>query len=97
MIQWVKALVLLQLWRRLQLQLRLNPWPGNFYMSQVQWKKERKYLNKFVVTLTWSWEAETSECGCAHHRRTPSTSLGDRARPLTLDEHSGLRVGDATI
>ena len=29
-------LVLPWLWCRLQLQLRLDPWPGNFHMPQVQ-------------------------------------------------------------
>ena len=34
--QWVKDLVLLQLWHRLQLWLRFNPWPGNFSMLWVK-------------------------------------------------------------
>ena len=29
--QWVKDLILLQLWHRGQLQLRFDPWPGNFH------------------------------------------------------------------
>ena len=28
-VRWVKDLVLLQLWYKLQLQLRFDPWPGN--------------------------------------------------------------------
>ena len=32
--QWVKDLVLLQLW------LEFDPWPGNFHMLQV-WPKEK--------------------------------------------------------
>ena len=38
-VQWVKDLVLLQLWHRLQLQLEFDPWPGNFHMLQV-WPKK---------------------------------------------------------
>ena len=65
LVQWVKDLVLLQLWRRSQLGLGFDPWPGNFHMLQV-WpgkkkkKKKRTYLskrnrfidieNKFMVT-----------------------------------------------
>ena len=30
--QWVKDLVLLQLWYRMQLQLGFDPWPRNFIM-----------------------------------------------------------------
>ena len=40
--QWVKDLVLPQLWYRLQLQLGFNPLPGKFYMPQVQPKKKKK-------------------------------------------------------
>ena len=38
--QWVKDLVLPQLWHRLQLQLRFSPRPEYFHMSQVQPKKK---------------------------------------------------------
>ena len=33
--QWVKDLTLSQLWHRSQLQLGLDPWPGNLCMPQV--------------------------------------------------------------
>ena len=39
--QWVKDLVLLQLQRRSQLQLRSDPWPGNPICRGVA-KKEKK-------------------------------------------------------
>ena len=42
---WVKDLVLLQLWHRLQLQLRFDPWPGKFHIPiLVQPKKEKNRL-----------------------------------------------------
>ena len=34
--QWAKDLGLLQVWRRSQLQLGFDPWPGNFHMLWVQ-------------------------------------------------------------
>ena len=40
--QWVKDLALLQLWRRLQLWLGFDSWPGNFYMPWVWPKKKNK-------------------------------------------------------
>ena len=39
--QWAEDLAL-WLWCRLQLQLRFDPWPENFYMLQVQLKKEKE-------------------------------------------------------
>ena len=39
--QWVKD-SMSQLWDRLQLWIRFNPWPGNFHMPQVQPKKIEK-------------------------------------------------------
>ena len=45
MVQHVKDLALLQLWLRLQLGHRFDPWPGNFDMLQMwQKKKKRKIL-----------------------------------------------------
>ena len=43
--QWVKDLVLPQVWRRSQLWLRFDPWPGNFHMLLV-WLKKPKSKNK---------------------------------------------------
>lgn len=40
--QQVKDLALLQL------QLRFNPWPGNFHMPQVQEGKEKKTLKIYI-------------------------------------------------
>ena len=48
MMQWVKDPVLPQLWCRLQLQLRINPWPGNFHVPWVQLKKKRKTQSWFL-------------------------------------------------
>ena len=42
--QWVMALVLPQLWYRLQLELRFNHWPGYFHIPQV-WLKKKKEKN----------------------------------------------------
>lgn len=44
---WVKDLVLLQLWRRWQVQLRFNPRPGIFHMPQV-WPEENKKEKEFL-------------------------------------------------
>ena len=43
--QWVKDLVLLQLWHRLKLWLGFYPWPGNFHMPWVQPKKKSHVKN----------------------------------------------------
>ena len=41
--QWVKDLALPQLWRRFQLYLGFDPWPGNFHILWVRpGKKKRK-------------------------------------------------------
>ena len=40
--KWVKVLALPQLWQRLHLRLRFNPWPGNFHMPSVWPKKPKK-------------------------------------------------------
>ena len=41
-VQWVKDLVFPQLWHRSQMQVGLDPWPGNFHMPQVPAEKKRK-------------------------------------------------------
>ena len=40
LVQWVKNLVLLQLWPSWQLKLGLDPWPGNFHVLHSTAKKE---------------------------------------------------------
>ena len=40
--QWVKALVLLQLWRSLHLWLGSDPWPGNSICHGAAKKKKKK-------------------------------------------------------
>ena len=47
MVQWVKDLVLPQLWFRLQLRLRLDPWLRNFHMLWV-WKKISFKISGYV-------------------------------------------------
>lgn len=47
--QWIKDLVLLQLWHRLQLQLGFNPQPGNFHVPQVQPRKKKNKKQKTVL------------------------------------------------
>ena len=46
--QWVKDVVLLQLWYRSQLQLGFDPWPVNFHMVQgaASWKRKTKKREK---------------------------------------------------
>ena len=48
--QWVKGLVLLQLWDRLLLWLGFSPWPRNFHMPQV-WPKE--FYTFGVPVMAW--------------------------------------------
>ena len=48
-VEWVKDPALLQLWHRLQLQLRFDPWPKNFHMLQVQLEKEKKILHGGIL------------------------------------------------
>ena len=40
--QWVKDLVLPQLWCRSQMWLRFYLWPGNFHLLRVWLKKDKK-------------------------------------------------------
>ena len=42
MVQCVKDPALPQLWCRSQLQLRFDPWPGNFHMPWFHLKKKKK-------------------------------------------------------
>jgi len=42
--QWVKDMVLLQVWHRLQLWLGSDAWLGNFHMSLVWQKKKKIYI-----------------------------------------------------
>ena len=44
-VQWVKDSVLLQLWCRLQLWFRFDPWLGNCHMPLV-WPKKKKEKKK---------------------------------------------------
>ena len=44
--QWVKDLTLMRLWRRLQLWLGFDPWPGNFHMAWG-WLKKKKSTMKY--------------------------------------------------
>ena len=49
MAQGVKDQVLSQLWHRSKLQLRFDPWPGNFQIPWVQPKKKGKKRNFFFT------------------------------------------------
>ena len=40
--QWVKDLAVLQMYHRLQLQLRFDPWPVNTFAMGKEKKRERK-------------------------------------------------------
>ena len=51
MAQWVKDLVLPQLWHRPQLWLWFDPWPGNFHMLQMQPEKKKLNLDDFKWPL----------------------------------------------
>ena len=56
-VQWVKDLVLPQLWHRLQLQHGFDPQPRNFHVPQYSQKKKKKKKN-FTVGKSGSgaWE-----------------------------------------
>ena len=43
--QWVKDLVLLHLWYRLQLRLGFDPWPRNFHIPWMQPNNNNNYYN----------------------------------------------------
>ena len=43
-VQQVKDMVLLELWHRLQLRCKFNPWPSNFHMPWTWTKKRGKEL-----------------------------------------------------
>ena len=58
MVQWVKNLVLLQLWHRSQLWLRFDPWSRNFHMLWV-WTFEKK--KKIIPFSRGSCNAHTLE------------------------------------
>ena len=40
--QWVKGPVLPKVWRKLQVQLRFDPWPGEFSYATGAAEKEKK-------------------------------------------------------
>ena len=42
LVQWVKDLMSLHLWHRSQLQLRFDPWPGNFHTLREQPKTNKQ-------------------------------------------------------
>ena len=48
-VQWVKDLVLWQMWHRSQMQLGFDPWPGNVCMPQVSPKKKKKYVYVYII------------------------------------------------
>ena len=57
--QWIKDSALPELWRRLQLWLRFDPWLWNFHMPWV-WGKKRQLLclaqdsvGQLGIQLTW--------------------------------------------
>jgi len=51
--QWVKDPALLQLWYRLQLRLRLDPWSGNFLVwpEKGEKKRDKKLWLRYVHLL----------------------------------------------
>ena len=63
--EWVKNLVLLQLWCRSQLQLRFNPWPGSSICCRAAKKgRKEKKKDKFRVDIglsTW-WILTSNYC-----------------------------------
>ena len=59
--QWVKYLVLLQLWCRSQLWLGFDFCPRNFHMPQGVAKKQNKTKNKQTKTTTTTKKKQTEE------------------------------------
>ena len=58
-VQWVKNLVLPQLWYRLQLWLKFDPWPGNFHMPWAQ-PKTKNQKNSCCLQKLYQW----NKTGC---------------------------------
>ena len=52
LVQWVKDPVLPHPWHRLQLELRLNPWPRNFHMPLVQPLGKKNLKQELWVKLS---------------------------------------------
>ena len=58
LVQWIKDLALLQLWCRLQLKVRFDPWLGNFHVSLVQ---PKKYIYMYLLQhYLYSYNLETT-------------------------------------
>ena len=51
--QWVKDPVLLQLWQRLQMQLRFSPWPREIPYAMGVAEKGKKNYNPFFLHIKW--------------------------------------------
>ena len=49
MVQWVKDLVLLQLWCKLQVQCGFHPWPGNLH--HMLWVRQKKKKDKWYLVI----------------------------------------------
>ena len=60
--QWIKDLVLVQLWCRLQLWLGFDPWPGNVHMPWV-WPKKKKKIS-IQELLLWLSRLRIWCCYC---------------------------------
>ena len=57
MVQCVKDPALPQLWCRSQLQLRFDPWPGNFHMPWFHLKKKKKKFYKSIKNTGYNYMA----------------------------------------
>lgn len=49
MVQWVKDLGLPQLWHKLQLWYRFDPWPGDFHMPQALTPPQKNSTSRFPL------------------------------------------------
>ena len=66
-----------QLWRRSQLWLRFNPWPGNFPMPQVRPKKEKEKSQYVAAYSVLDIQIQTHERPLLLHNKK-SNQLGRR-------------------
>ena len=82
MVQWVKDLVLLQLWCWLQLRLRFDPWPGNFHMLWV-WPK--KIMTKKALRSGIGGGKRKAAGGQGHYRWNRRGKHEERKKKWLID------------
>ena len=92
--QWIKDLVLLQPWRRMQLQLGSDPWPGNFVChflgSQKQTNKKNTVRYHLVQVRMAIIKKKQRRSHCGTNR--VCGVLGAATQIWAPAWHNGLRI-----